>query len=87
VVRGTEAPVCTPLTALSHLKVVNAVTESVPVREEREFVLVDDVVTVEGLAEDLEKAFQTGKMPWEFTTRYGRPTTLSLKDYKGEAWE
>lgn len=78
---GNALPLCTPATADSHLKLVNAVTELVPVKTLTEVSEEKNVITVNGLAELLEEAFRKGCMPWDLTERYGKPTHLDLKSY------
>lgn len=81
IVRGTKEPVCTPETASAHLKTVDAVTQLVPVVTLEGQVTEKTVTVVPGMLTVLEQAFREGKMPWELTDRFGKPTALSLKDY------
>jgi len=81
VARGEEKPVCTPKTAASHLKTVNAVTELAKVFVMDSGVEENDVTVIPGMEELLKQAFLQKKMPWELTDRFGAPTQIELTDY------
>lgn len=83
IVRGLKTPTCTPATARAHLKLVNAVTEKVPVLTVTDKRVIDDVVVVPGMDDLLEQAYQENKLPWEMTDRFGAPTKIDLTTYEG----
>ena len=81
VLRGVLEPVCTPETAMPHLRLVSAATLRAPVLDLRtemsgEIRTLDDTVTVAGLADLMEQSYRRGKMPWELTEKYGKPYLL-----------
>ncbi len=83
VIRGLEKPICTPETAKPHLLCINAITQLTPVQTLTETEVVNDVVVVKGLEETLREAYETNKMPWELTDRFGAPTHIELAGYTG----
>lgn len=85
IVRGVKEPICTPATARAHLKLVNSVTEKVPVLTVEDKIVIDDVVVVPGMDDLLEQAYRENKLPWDITDRFGKPTTIDLTAYTG--WE
>ncbi len=81
VLRGVRKPVCTPETAMPHLRLVSAATLRAPVLDLRtemsgEIRVMDDTVTVAGLTDLMEQSYRQGKMPWELTGKYGKPYLL-----------
>jgi predicted dehydrogenase len=83
IVRGLKMPTCTPATARAHLKLVNAVTEKIPVLTVSDKTVIDDVVVVPGMDDLLERAYQENKLPWELTDVFGSPTKIDLTNYDG----
>ena len=83
IARGLKSPICTPATARAHLKLVNAVTEKVPVLTVTDKIVVDDVVVVPGMDDLLEQAYQENKLPWDMTDRFGAPAKIDLTTYEG----
>lgn len=83
VVRGEKKPVCTVQTALPHLITVDAVDRLAPVQVLKGARTEKGGMHVEGLAEIMQKAFESDKMPWELDGRFDAPTLLKKEDFEG----